>query len=1058
MKTANRVLRLFGALLLSGAPLLAQTPLSSPMLAGTLKLSESPYVVDGPRRVPDGATLEIEAGVEILMIGQGSGIEVRGTLEVAGTAEKPVVFRSAVDPSVPGAWKGIEFAESSRGDLRWLQVRHARRAVLADGAEVWLRNVRLSESAEAAVYANGSKVRLSDCEIGEGSPSATAVVAVNGSDVEIQRGKVSGARTGIAATGYSSVVLLDAFVEKNELGLLLVDSVSVDFSGARVADNTTGVSSNFDVRAKLTGLAAALGLYGDEEVIGYPPEVRDNYRDWTQTPGPAGRQLFASQNPPAGTDRILVRPAGYSGGVHSEELVLPGTDFFGSVTLGFEYHGVRTDKNETGAPVVVGADTVLPGDRYPNRHYVGGFRPYLSYYSQARFGTERVLETQAFVAWDDWADWTTKPVTLSWESPQNHLRLGHFVENGADLVVSGLPLLGASYVFNTPTAGRTRPFLTVQAVAGEVRSPLSEGDRDPDIFGEVILPGGARAQELFLLGRLAVSPFWGIEVAAGAMRDWDRREDPYLRDEISSRSVLEEDPVDALGFFGELSWRSPGGEFEARATLVHSSADSSQRSWSLAVERWLDENNVFVEADTLRSLLLRKNAIGVAQLERALPPRLGKSGRQVLDELRSLSSDIRDSLTKNYVGGIDLTPTGDNFAGAIDVSWRHAKSAVEFGCRYLGRNFVSPGSPNLVSNSREYTVRLAQGVSYWWDVEANAALTVEDASAHASHLNFFGFGEGSLLGVDSDPEALERLGERRTRPRLVLDVDLSNRWTIPGGFELRLGYDYGVRRRRTARTLQKNVSSDAGVFADPFFASASSDADVFYYNSGAYKVDSARWSAYDALPDTLGRGFVQKLVSHRLSANLSWTRSWLTLSGGTELRWDLDESEFDHYSFEKSDWKLADTTWSKMGHLYGQNDAFIASFPLEFRARTKRFDNRLRLQWTSRDYADLERAESEWSLMESFEWRAIPGRLSILPELGWRYRSVDELETVGGKTRKTEYAEEYTDFYASLGSRYAITPRWHVALAARWDLIDRSETPEENVTDLSSDFNVTYEF
>ena len=96
--------------------------------------------------------------------------------------------------------------------------------------------------------------------------------------------------------------------------------------------------------------------------------------------------------------------------------------------------------------------------------------------------------------------------------------------------------------------------------------------------------------------------------------------------------------------------------------------------------------------------------------------------------------------------------------------------------------------------------------------------------------------------------------------------------------------------------------------------------------------------------------------------------------------------------------------------------------------------------------------------MESFEWRAIPGRLSILPELGWRYRSVDELETVGGKTRKTEYAEEYTDFYASLGSRYAITPRWHVALTARWDLIDRSETPEENVTDLSSDFNVTYEF
>ena len=57
-----------------------------------------------------------------------------------------------------------------------------------------------------------------------------------------------------------------------------------------------------------------------------------------------------------------------------------------------------------------------------------------------------------------------------------------------------------------------------------------------------------------------------------------------------------------------------------------------------------------------------------------------------------------------------------------------------------------------------------------------------------------------------------------------------------------------------------------------------------------------------------------------------------------------------------------------------------------------------------------------------------------------------------------KYAEEYTDFYATLGSRYAITPRWSMRAAARWDLIERTGSPEDDVPDLSADFSTTYEF
>ncbi|MBO7131524.1 MAG: hypothetical protein J6V65_05225, partial [Fibrobacterales bacterium] len=738
-------------------------------------------------------------------------------------------------------------------------------------------------------------------------------------------------------------------------------------------------------------------------------------------------------------DRLLIRPEGYSGGVASEGLSMPRAEHFGSLTVGLQYHDVETGKNKTGGTVVVEGDAVAPGDRYPNRHHVAGYRPYASYYSQTRFGAERMLEIRADVAWDDWADWTLKPVSLFWESPMHHLRLGHFSEDGNPLIANGLPILGAGYAFNTPlTALRQRPLLSAEVVLGEVKQPLSEGDRNPDLFGDVILEGEAVAQELFLLTRLSFSPFGGGQLAAGFTRDWDRREDPFVRDQISDRSVLEEDPVDAKGLFGELSWKSKGGEFEVRATMLYGFADSTQRSWSMAVDRWLEENNVFIEADTVRSILLRKASISTAALERALPPRLGKSASQVVDEVRALSRSLKDSLTDEYVSGFEIS--GDRFGAEFDVDWHHARSAVNFGCRVLGRDFVSPGSPDLVSNRREYFLKMAQGVSNWWKVDFDGRLSVEDASADAKQLNFFGFGEGSIFGIDPDRSNLAKLDENRVRPRTSLDLRLGNAWRLPAGFGFDLGYAFGHRHRRTTRLLLKDTTAFGSVVSDPFFD------------------DASAWKKYADLPDTLASGFVQKLAMHSLSARLSWNGGRVGLAAGTELRWDSDLSDFDHWSVEKSDWDLRDTTWGKMGYEFGRNDAFVVSVPLEFRLRWNVFSNRLAGRYTSREYAEYERSEGEWSLAETFEWRAIPSKLSLIPESGLCYRSVDRRVTDGAGTYVREYAEEYTDFYASLTSRYAITPRWSMQIVGRWDLIERTGSPEDDVADLSADFSTTYEF
>ena len=1008
-----------------------------PVLTGTF--SAGHYLIDGPKVVPPGEVLVLEPGVQFRMLGENAGIDVRGALVAQGERENPVRFVSAVEQSIPGAWRGLTVAPGGRVDLRHAEIRHARRAVSLEDAEAWLDRAKISESSEAAVFAVGSSAYLTDCEIGGDSPKAAAIVGTHGSRIGAERGRIHGSGIGIAASGYSMVDLVDAKVEDNATGLLLVDSVGVNLSGAKISGNAVGAATTFEVRKRPGGVAGALGLFGDERLFGLPPEVGGNRGDWSLLSGDEGRARFDSLAAGVGDERLLVRPEGYSGGVSSEGLTMPTVDHFGSLTLGVEYHHVNTAKNRTGRPVVVEGDSVAPGERYPNRHHVEGYRPYASYYSQTRFGTERMLEVQAEVAWDDWADWTFKPISLVWESPMHHLKLGHFYEEGNPVVVNDLPLLGAGYTVNTPlTALRRRPLASATVVLGEVKQPLSEGDRNPDLFGDVVLPGEAVAQELFLLTRLTFSPFGGGELAAGFTRNWDRRKDPYVRDQISDRSLLEDDPVDAKGLFGEFSWTSSGGELEIRAAMLYGFADSTQRSWNLAVERWLEENNVFIEADTVRALLLRRNLISSAQLERVLPPRLGKSGTQVVEEVRALSRTLKDSLTDEYVSGFELS--GDRIGAEFEVDWRHAKSAVDFGARFLGRQFVSPGSPDLVSNRREYYLKMSQGVSDWWKVLFDGRLSVEDASADSRQLNFFGFGEGSIAGIDVDRSNLALLDENRVRPKTSLDMRLDNRWNLPAGFGLDLGYAFGHRQRRTTRLLLKDTSAFGSVVDDPLFD------------------DASAWKRYANLPDTLARGFVQKLEMHSVSARLSWSRGPVALSAGSELRWDSDLSDFDHWSVEKSDWKLRDTTWGKMGYEFGRNDAFVVSVPLEFRLRRNSVSNRLAGRITSREYAEYDRSEGEWALTETLEWRAIPSKLSLIPETGLTYRAVDRRVTDGAGTHMRKYAEEYTDFYATLGSRYAITPRWSMRAAARWDLIERTGSPEDDVTDLSADFSTTYEF
>ncbi|MBS1885265.1 MAG: hypothetical protein JSS97_20125, partial [Actinobacteria bacterium] len=73
----------------------------------TLTAAGSPYTGSSVS-ITAGATLKIEPGVVVRIVGAGSGITVNGTLDAEGTASEPVVFAGAEEKG-PGEWASIIF-------------------------------------------------------------------------------------------------------------------------------------------------------------------------------------------------------------------------------------------------------------------------------------------------------------------------------------------------------------------------------------------------------------------------------------------------------------------------------------------------------------------------------------------------------------------------------------------------------------------------------------------------------------------------------------------------------------------------------------------------------------------------------------------------------------------------------------------------------------------------------------------------------------------------------------------------------------------------------------
>jgi nitrous oxidase accessory protein NosD len=177
----------------------------------TLTAADGSCTLTSDMIVAPGVTLTLDAGARLL-VASGVELEVKGHLQVNGNAVAPVTMRSSEAVPGPGSWQGIAFRETGTGELSYIDVQHADRAVYAEGIAPTLIGANLRNSNYGLYYDSA------------GSSTVTG-------------GRITGNDVGVYAS-WSTVTVDRAELTTNRIGALGGSASTLNISNSRIANNT----------------------------------------------------------------------------------------------------------------------------------------------------------------------------------------------------------------------------------------------------------------------------------------------------------------------------------------------------------------------------------------------------------------------------------------------------------------------------------------------------------------------------------------------------------------------------------------------------------------------------------------------------------------------------------------------------------------------------------------------------------------------------------------------------------------------------------------------------
>lgn len=233
--------------------------------------------------VAPGVTLTLQPGA-LLLIADGVGITVKGSLTGTGQSGKPILLRSRTAAG-PGAWKGLSLLNGGAINLTYVEIHEADTAlVTAAGTSFALDRLVIDSSnaalllqssgtvSHAVIHGLGTAQSTGPVTIQDASPRFTDVLIDNangGVDMVQLNGATSGpvfdhveitqCHCAFHFNAGSKATISNSNIHDNAYGLMVVYSKSTQVSASNFAGNLVNIGS-----CAGTGSVTATGVYFDK--------------------------------------------------------------------------------------------------------------------------------------------------------------------------------------------------------------------------------------------------------------------------------------------------------------------------------------------------------------------------------------------------------------------------------------------------------------------------------------------------------------------------------------------------------------------------------------------------------------------------------------------------------------------------------------------------------------------------------------------------------------------------------------------------------------------------
>ncbi len=695
----------------------------------------------------------------------------------------------------------------------------------------------------------------------------------------------------------------------------------------------------------------------------------------------------------------------------------------GSWSAEFGYHSVVTQKNELDSVYVNGTDSIQPGKKYKNYFQVPGVYAAWNAYLQMESPTGKKFEFILDATSDNWNRFDPRFVQVMYEDRHQTLVLGDMFVSGGELYLGNIDLFGLSYDLRL---GRDS-VVALSVFGGENRAPKLPYEKDLDMYNQYIGLDEVEAQKMVLGFKARLNASKNVNATLGFIGSKDYLEDPYFRDGTTRDVNLSNPMFSSKTFFGELNGKVMGGRGSYNIQLGIGGADTVNVVAHRAVNAVFE--NAGLEVSSFAQLRrLMNDTILVEKMNRdELELIFGDNTDMTVSEMRTVLKQVltlaSDSL-KQYNENNDKDPnewTFQNFALSGNYNWRGKSTTVDAYFRMVGRNYYSAGSPDLLQNSRQLGAKLETKVKDPWKLNVGYELNIENASGSGDAYNFFGFAEGSKLGLipGADDDWLEKHEQDPLRTLYIHDFELKNTVKVRDSVEFMARYALNYRTRSTPQRLHGNYMASSGIYSDSWFVSQYGKRTIeVETENGVIQIDSSHWAKYAALQKEpyLATQFDERLLKHTLELGATFKLPKNVLKVGGVLTFRSDLSKFNQDELLDG-FEFSNKTYGILGYYFHGSDYFEMRIPMSLSTSLSWIRNYASFMPRFRSYNRDDMSELEWSLSDNATIHVSPNFIDLMLNGSIRQNFMSRQEE--GKSVE----EMELDLDLSAGLRFQLTER-----------------------------------